>query len=175
MEFQELLEKRKSIRKYDEALVEPGDLEKIISSAQKAPSWKNSQTGRYYAAISKQAIEAIREALPAFNQNNSMNASYIIASYKTGISGFGNDGEPTEEGDKWGAYDLGLQNACLILKAKELGYDTLIMGLRDEKMIREYFAIPEDETIMPVIAIGKSEDDPKARPRKDLSEILKVL
>jgi len=48
------------------------------------------------------------------------------------------------------------------------------MGLRDEKAIREYFAIPEDEIIMPVIAIGKRDQEVVARPRKPLEEILKI-
>ena len=81
----------------------------------------------------------------------------------------------SQEGDLWGAYDLGLANAYLILKARELGYDTLIMGIRDEKAIREYFDIPEDEILLPVIAIGKGEGEPRANKRKELDEILKIL
>ncbi|MBO4359076.1 MAG: nitroreductase family protein, partial [Erysipelotrichaceae bacterium] len=77
--------------------------------------------------------------------------------------------------DVWGGYDLGLQNAYLLLKAKEMGYDTLIMGLRDVEKIRAYFNIPEDEMVLPVIAIGKAGEEPALRPRKDLSEILKVV
>lgn len=167
MEFQKLVECRKSIRKYIEADVNREDIEEIIRCAQRAPSWKNSQTGRYYVALSDEARKNVYDALPSYNQNSSANASYIIATCKKGISGEGND--------MWGAYDLGLQNAYLVLKAKELGYDTLIMGLRDEEKIRELFSIPEDEILLPVIAIGKSEDDPAVRPRKDLAEILKIV
>ena len=37
------------------------------------------------------------------------------------------------------------QNENLILKAEELGYGTLIMGIRDAEKIREMCSIPETE------------------------------
>ena len=51
-------------------------------------------------------------------------------------------------GNGWGYYDLGLQNENLILKAKELGLDTLIMGIRDAEKIHEMFQIPETEQVV---------------------------
>ena len=64
-----------------------------------------------------------------------------------------------------GCYDLGLQNENLILKATELGLSTLIMGLRDGDKIREMLSIPESETIVSVIAVGKADEEP-SRPRR---------
>ena len=54
------------------------------------------------------------------------------------------------------------------------GLDTLIMGLFDEAKLREIFAIPEDEKITVVIAIGKGAQEPVLRPRKSLEEILTI-
>lgn len=170
MEFKELIRERKSIRKYTEEEIDLKTFEEIIKGSQMAPSWKNSQTARYYLAYSDEARKAVYEALPEFNQNSSKNAYYIIATFKKGISGDG-----TKEADYWGSYDLGLQNAYLVLMAKELGYDTLIMGLRDDEALRKYFEIPNDEVILPVIALGKKDQDPSPRPRKELDEILKKL
>ena len=62
----------------------------------------------------------------------------------------------------------------LTLKACELGYDTLIMGLRDVDAIKQYFNIAIDETVMAVIAIGKANESPNPRPRKQLEEILVI-
>ena len=169
MEFEKLVLERKSIRAYKQDKVELEDLKKIIECAQKAPSWKNTQSGRYYLACSDEAISYIYDCLPDFNQRSSKNAAYIITTYKKGESGAG-----STEGDLWSAYDLGLQNMLLLLKAKELGYDTLIMGLRDIEKIREYFEIGEDETLMAVIAIGRADQNPTPRPRKPLEEIMKA-
>ena len=178
MEFSKLLEERRSIRAYAEGIsVTKEEIEQIIYAAQQAPSWKNSQTGRYYVAITKEGIEAVKSALPSFNAERTQNvAGYIVTAFKTKISGHDGDGNPTDNGgDAWGAYDLGLQNENLLLKARELGYDTLIMGLRDSAKLTEIFDIPSDEAIMAVIALGKRITDPEKPQRRELSEILKLI
>lgn len=48
MELQSALENRKSIRSYLSKDVEPEKLTALIEAASLAPSWKNSQTSRYY-------------------------------------------------------------------------------------------------------------------------------
>lgn len=174
MEFEKLLSERRSIRKYKEnTAVETKKVEEIIKAAQQAPSWKNSQTGRYYVALSPEKISEVRAALPEFNQNNSANAAaLIVTAFEKGCAGFAPDGTPVNElGDQWGAYDLGLQNALLILKAREMGLDTLIMGIRDEKALRAAFDIPASQQVTSVIALGARAADPAAPKRKDLSEI----
>ena len=48
----------------------------------------------------------------------------------------------------------------LILKAKDLGLDTLVMGIRDSEKIREALNIPENEEIVSVISVGYRAVDP---------------
>ena len=169
MEFKDLVVERRSVRAYLDETVTEDDIKEIMNCVMQAPSWKNSQTGRYYVALSKQAKQLVFESLPEYNQNSSKNASYIIATYKVGLSGAN-----SKEGDLWGSYDLGLQNAYLILKACELNYDTLIMGLRDTEVLKQYFNIPDDEVILPVIAIGKKAKDKNPRNSKKLEEVLVI-
>lgn len=172
MEYQDLIQKRRSIRSYSsEKKVSKEQIEEIIKAAQLAPTWKNSQTGRYYAAVSEEAIAAVRGALPPFNQNSSSGAALIVTTFVKGVSGFG-DGQPANEiGDEWGAYDLGLQNAYLVLKASDMGLDTLIMGIRDADALRSCFSIPETEEVVSVIAVGYRAKDPVFGGRKELGEI----
>lgn len=48
MEFNQTLMARRSLRAYEEGkTVEKAQIEEMIRFAQMAPSWKNSQTGRY--------------------------------------------------------------------------------------------------------------------------------
>ena len=179
MEFSTLLEERRSIRDYTAGVsVSAEDIKKMIYAAQQAPSWKNSESGRYYAVISKEAAENLRvTCLPGFNRDRTIGAAgYIVATFKSGNAGFGPDGNPTDKlGNGWGAYDLGLQNENLILKARELGYDTLIMGLRDEEKLRSMLSIPDDEIMVSVIAIGKRASEPSKPQRRELDEILKIF
>ena len=176
MEFSELVEGRRSVRAYKEGVVTEEEIEKIVLCAQNAPSWKNSQTARYYVAHSAEAIEAVRACLPEYNRNNTRSVgAYIVTAFVSRRSGFERDGSPTNElGDGWGAYDLGLSNMLLLLKAKESGLDTLVMGLRDEAGLRRFFGVPENEKIVSVIALGKGALSPEKPPRRKMQEILKI-
>lgn len=179
MEFSTLIEDRRSIRDYaPNVTVLREEIEQMIYAAQQAPSWKNSQTGRYYVALGREALDNVRNGcLASFNLERTANASaFIVTSFKCGISGFTPDGIPTDSlGNGWGAYDLGLQNSNFLLKARELGYDTLIMGLRNEAELKKIFAIPDDEIIVSVIALGKRASDPNKPQRKDISQIAKFF
>lgn len=98
----------------------------------------------------------------------------VVATYVKDKAGFQIDGTPDNElGNGWGCYDLGLQNENFLLKATELGYATLVMGIRDAGKIREILSIPEDEIIVSVLAVGKAGDDPKRPKRKELEEVAK--
>lgn len=89
--------------------------------------------------------------------------------------GFNGETPVNEIGNGWGAYDLGLHDAYLVLVAANAGYDTLIMGIRDADVIREKLRIPENEEIMSVIAVGKRSAEPSARPRKELDEVVRFF
>ena len=175
MNFSELTAARRSVRKYSGAIPHQ-DLVEILKQAQQAPSWKNQQTSRCYAVESPALLEDLREAaLPSFNQTSSAGAALIVTTFVRNIVGFTN-GEPVNEiGNGWGAYDLGLHDAYLVLSARDHGYDTLIMGIRDADAIREKLGIPPDEEIMSVIAIGKRASEPTARPRKELDEVARFF
>ena len=173
MEFQELITARRSIRAY-EGTVDHETLAKILKEAQQAPSWKNEQTSRCYVVENPETLEAFREAvLPPFNQKSSAKAALVVTTYVKDVVGF-NGGVPVNEiGNGWGAYDLGLHDAYLILAAKNAGCDTLIMGIRDADAIRERLNIPASEEIMSVIAVGRSSGEVPPRPRKPFEEVVR--
>ncbi len=175
MEFKELIAARRSVRGYDTA-IEHDALIEILKEAQQAPSWKNQQTSRCYAVETPETLEDFRaSALPSFNRNSSAHAALVVTTYVRDVVGF-NDGTPANEiGNGWGAYDLGLHDAYLVLAAKNAGYDTLIMGIRDADIIRAKLNIPENEVIMSVIAVGKRGAEPSARPRKPLDEVVRFF
>lgn len=176
MEFTELINARRSVRSYVEGTVIPEeDVRKIVEAAELAPSWKNSQTARYYVANTPESIAKLTETLPSFNQSSSKGAALVVTTFVKDISGFTAGSAENELSNKWGAYDLGLSNAYFILAAKEYGYDTLIMGLRDAAAIRQIFGIPKTEQITSVIALGKGTADGVLKPRKSVDEVVKFI
>ena len=176
MNFDELKEARRSVRQYAKSEITKEELEKIVTDALNAPSWKNTEASRYYAAATAAAKERMwKEALPGFNAASSANAAALVAvTYVPGESGF-NDGKAGDGlGNTWGAYDCGLASSYFILAAKNRGWDTLIMGMRDVEKVKEILGIPKSEILMSVIAVGKSAQKYMKRPRKPVAEVLKV-
>ena len=175
MEFSDLINARRSIRSFKDA-VPHEDLVRILTAARQAPSWKNSQTARCYVLEGAQTLEALRESiLPPFNRTSSAHAALIVTCFVRDTAGF-SDGKPANEaGNAWGAYDLGLHDSYLILAARDAGYDTLIMGIRDADVLRKKLSIPENEQIMSVIAVGKRNAEPTPRPRKPLEETVRFF
>lgn len=72
-----------------------------------------------------------------------------------------------------GYYDCGLHNENLVLKATDLGLDTLIMGIRDAKKLAEILNISESEQIVSVISVGYRAIEPQKPKRKSVEEIAK--
>ena len=175
MEFNETVMARRSLRAYEEGkTVEKAQMEEMIHFAQLAPSWKNSQTARYYVVMSDDMLKRVKETcLPAFNQTNSKDAPVlIVAAFVKNRSGYENDGTPSNElGNGWGCYDLGMHNQNLLLKAKDLGLDTLVMGIRDAGKLRELLSIGEDQDVAAVIALGYGAADPQMPKRCTVREI----
>jgi nitroreductase len=179
MELTEALKSRRSVRAYKaNTVVEKSVVEELIKAAQLAPSWKNSQTARYYVVMNKEKINTIRENyLPESNRKKTENVPVlIITAFETKHPGFTKEKEPENElGDQWGAYDLGLQNENLVLKAREFDLDTLIIGIRNSEGIRKELNIPESQNIAAVIALGYRDCNPTMPKRKELEEIVKFF
>ena len=117
-----------------------------------------------------------RECLSEMNAGKCENAVLIISTFVHDRAGFQKDGTADNElGNGWGCYDLGLQNENLVLKAAELGYGSLIMGIRDADKIRGILEIPQEETVVAVIAVGVPGEQPDRPKRKEVEEIVKFL
>ena len=176
MEFTELIEVRRSVRRYAKSEIAKDEMEKIVADALNAPSWKNSETTRYYAAIGEEAKNRLwKEALPGFNAANSADSAALVAvTFVPGESGFMGSDPADELGNMWGAYDCGLASSYFILAAKNRGWDTLIMGIRDADKVKSILGIPAGETLMSVIAVGKAAVKPIKVPRKPVAEVLKT-
>ena len=172
--FDEVLTSRRSVRNYDASKkISEAEVRELITATQEAPSWANQQPTKYYVAISEEKLAAVQDMVGG-NKDRIKDAPVLIVStFECGKSGFFQGNQTNEVGDGWGAYDNGLSNCYLILKARAMGFDTLIMGMREADKLRELFAIPESETIMAVISLGYRAEEPNRPERKPLDEIVK--
>ncbi|MCR5710652.1 MAG: nitroreductase family protein [Bacteroidales bacterium] len=174
--YDEVLMSRRSVRSYDASkTISEAEVRELLTKTQQAPSWANQQPSKYYVAISPGKLEAVQNMVGG-NKERILGAPVLIVStFERGKSGFFR-GEPANDaGDFWGAYDNGLSNAYLVMTARAMGFDTLIMGMRDADALRNLFEIPGNETILAVIALGYRAAEPKEPKHRDFDEVVKFF
>lgn len=172
--FDDVLTSRRSVRSYDGTKsISREEVTTLLTAVQEAPSWANMEPTKYYVAMGGEKREALLEMIGG-NKDRVINAPVLIVStFESSRSGFFRGQPANEAGELWGAYDNGLSNAYLILKAREMGFDTLIMGMRDADAIRDLFEIPESEIILAVISLGYRAEEPNRPERRPLDDVVK--
>jgi len=174
--FDDVIATRRSVRAYDATKsISEAEVRELLTATQQAPSWANSQPSKYYVAISPEKLEAVKNVIGSNSRNVEGAPVLIVSTYVNGQSGFFRGTAANEIGDGWGAYDNGLSNGYLVLKARAMGFDTLIMGMRDSEALRDIFSIPSSETIMAVISLGYRAAEPNQPVHKELDEIVKFF
>lgn len=174
--FDEVLTTRRSVRSYDATKkISEAEVRELLKATQEAPSWANQQPSKYYVAIGEEKLKAAMEMIGANKDRVADAPVLIVSTFERGKSGYFQGQATNEVGEGWGAYDNGLSNCYLILKARAMGFDTLIMGMRDADQLRALFDIPENETIMAVIALGYRAEEPTHPDRRDLDDIVKFF
>ena len=118
MDFQTLIETRRTVRKYSpETDVTREQILEMVRAAQEAPSWKNTETGRYYCVLSEDMKLKLRQECLGYANNDAKaeHAALIVTTFVHNHAGFQTDGTADNEiGNGWGCYDLGLQNENLM-------------------------------------------------------------
>jgi nitroreductase len=174
--FDEVLTTRRSIRSYDASKkISEAEVRELLTATQEAPSWANQQPTKYYVAISEEKLATVQDMVGGNKERIKDAPVLIVSTFERGKSGFFQGNATNEVGDGWGAYDNGLSNCYMILKARAMGFDTLIMGMRDADELRKLFDIPESETIMAVISLGYRAGEPNRPERKPLDDIVKFF
>lgn len=174
------IKERRSIRKYKSDKVSMDTIEKIIDAARYAPSWKNSQTARYYVILDEKIKDDIAEnGTMNFSKNkNNINSAPVLVVLSTvdKISGYNPDGSPTtDKGSHWQSFDAGIACEAFCLSAYEYGLGTLIMGIYDENKVKEILGLPDNESVSALIALGYPDEEPNAPKRKEIEEITKFI
>lgn len=175
--FDELIMWRRSVRKFDaDRRVSREQIEAIIGAAREAPSWNNLQTSRYYVVMDEAKKRELCTAFAPFDAKICEDASaVVVTTFEHGRSGFKQGAAVDELGDGWGLYDLGLHTAFFLLKAADLGVDSIVMGLRDAEKVRSILEIPPTETVVSFVGLGfRTKDVPRPK-RKEVGEIAKFF
>ena len=155
---------RRSVRKFTGEKVSRQEIEKIVSLAAYAPSWKNTQISRYIA-IEDEGTRA--EIVEKFCFPGSNNPAIILSCPVLIAQTF-----QKNRCEGWQYYDCGIAAQTFCLAAHDLGLATVIMGVFDRKGLQEYLQVPGDQELMALITLGHPADQPQPPKRKDTDLLL---
>ena len=171
MNFENCVKERRSVRKFTEEKISHETFEKIIELARFAPSWKNSQTARYHIIENediktKVAEEAVMNFV--FNEKTIKRAPALVVLTAVGKkSGYEEDGTfSTSKEDRWEVFDAGIACQTFCLSAYNEGVGSVVLGIFDDKKVKEICEIPEEENVMALIAVGYRDGEAKAAPER---------
>ena len=173
MEVLEAIKTRRSIRRYKATPVDDTTIQLVLEAARWAPSWKNSQCWRFIVVrdsniklelantlVDNPATDAIRNA-----------PVVIVACAELGKSGYYQEKPATDKGD-WYMFDVALAMQNLVLTAHSLGLGTVHVGQFDAKRAAAILEVPQGFCVVEMTPLGYPDQEPKVRPRKELSEII---
>jgi len=171
MNVEKAIESRRSIRKYLDRDV-PGDLIlELMEAARLAPSGNNAQPWKFFVVSDDEIKNSFRNE-NVFPQDWVHSAPVIIVccgdpgAYSKNVAG-------VDDADCARALrDLSIASSHIVLRATELGLGTCYVGWRDEDKIKRILGISGDYVLPYVITVGYADENPDARPRKDINEIM---
>ncbi len=174
MEVLEAIKGRRSIRKYKSTPVTDEDVNAVLEAARWAPSWANTQCARYVVVRDPGTKAKLAEAMvpptPAIAAVREAPV-VIVACAELGKSGYKKGSPVTNKGD-WFMFDvaLGMQNLALAALSRGLG--TVHVGTFDAEKAEEILGIPEGVVVASMTPLGYPDEEPKAPPRRELSELV---
>ncbi len=177
MEFEACVKERRSVRRFTEEPVDHETIEKIIDLARFSPSWKNTQTTRYYVIENEDMIRKICEdAVLGFEGNQktlSKAKQLVVVATVNKRCGYERDGSfTTSKEDRWEMFDAGIATQTFSLAAHSLGVGSVMMGIFDDAKIAEIIELPEGQTVSCLLAIGYPKFTPDPVPRKEVADLL---
>ena len=177
MDAMENILTRRSVRVYEDKPVSRETLDTVLSAAQMAPTWKNSQTPGYIVIESPAVKQKLMEALPSYNVRNVSTAPVVIVmTTRKKRCAYERDGSfSTKKEDRWEMFDAGIACQTLCLAAWAEGLGTCIMGIYDEDQVPALLEVPEDQYVTAIVSMGYPAEQPKAPKRKPLEEKVRYV
>lgn len=162
MDVFEAIKSRRSIRKYSQAPIEPGLLEKMVDAARWAPSGSNAQKWEFVVLTDKPTIELVRKTSPGLF--SSPPALIVICSRRPASASY------------WQKYILACDCAMaaqnLMLAAQALGLGTCVALSFSNIALKELLEIPDGVEPELVVTVGHAAENAAPPKRREISEIM---
>jgi len=162
MDVSEAIRNRYSCRNYQDKPLEQDKLRAVLEAARLAPSAKNLQDWRFVVVTDRQTKKAVAAA--ANDQTFLEKAGAVIVACTI-------SDHVMRCGQAVGPIDVAIALEHMCLQATELGLATCWIGSFYPDKIKAIVGVPEDATIVELLALGYPADSPKHSRREPLDRI----
>lgn len=171
MDFDQLISKRQSDRKYLPDPVAREDVMKCLEAARMSPSACNAQPWKFVVVDDKAKLAEMADAAEGLGMNKFTHGVPVIVAVvleKMNVSA--KLGSLVKNKD-YCMLDLGMAVEHFCLQAADLGLGTCIMGWFDEKRIAKLLNVPRGKRIPLIISLGHPDCPTRRKVRKPIGEV----
>lgn len=166
MKVLDVIQKRRSVRKYKENPISEKALMRVLEAARLAPSGKNFQPWKFIIIKDKALKEKLAQA--SAGQFFMAEAPIIIVGCGFPDNCYAHMGRYMKS---W-SVDVTIALEHLILQAQEEGLGTCWIGSFEEEEVKAILNIPENVKVLALTPLGYPDEIPRFRGRKSLDEII---
>ncbi len=172
----EIIEKRRSIRKYKDTPVSDDLIQKLLRSAYLAPSGHNTQPWHFIIVNDVELKEEISKV--SHNQKWMLSAPLFIvcvADIRSRIKEEEDlyiDEESSIFEVKQIIRDTTISVQHMVLEAEDNGLGTCWVAWFKQAELRPLLGIPNDKFVVGIITVGYPDEQPNPRPRKNMDDIV---
>ena len=168
MEFFEVIQNRRSIRKFADTAIEEEKVQQILEAINRAPSAGNLQAFEIYVVRKLALRQALVKA--ALDQGFLAEAPLTLVFCTN----------PARAMERYGSRGTSLyciQDATIactfaMLAARALGLDSVWVGAFDEQAVTDVLQLQESLRPVAMLPIGYADKTPNLRPRRVLSDLI---
>jgi nitroreductase len=156
LKFNDVIETRRSIRKYKNTPISKEKINKILEAARIAPSAGHRQPWHFIVIENKETIKKLAK------REWAAEAPVMIV----GLA-------DQEVSPRWCINDLGIAFEHIVLAATDLGLGTCWMGQsKREELVKSLLDIPDKFRVIALTPLGVSDETPDSKDRKSLDDIV---
>ena len=163
MDVATAIRRRYSCRDYEDRALEQDKLHAVLEAARLAPSARNLQDWRFVVVTDAETKKTLARA--ANNQSFLEKAGAIVVACTV-------SDHVMRCGQAVGPIDVAIALEHMCLQATELGLATCWIGSFYPDKVKPVVGIPEDVTIIELLAIGYPADSPKDHRREPVERIV---
>jgi nitroreductase len=170
----DIISRRRSIRRFQDRPVAPETLAKILEAAQMAPSWGNLQC---WELVVVQAAEDKKTLAGLLSKKNPATKCIETAPVVIGVcgnpfrSGYYNNQQVTRY-RHWFLYDLGIISQNICLKSCDLGLGSVIVGSFNHEAVEHLLQVPTGYELVALIPLGYPDQEPSAPKRRAIADFV---